>query len=1199
MSDDPYAGLGTVVGAPASDPYAGIGTPTSAPQETGLAADFGRGVRGVATGLAGLADFASEAVNAPINVGLELTGHKPLPSGSARQAVAHAADAAHLATPTTGPQKFANTMIEGATQGLIPIGDGLTIGQMIRSAVVGGTAAAGAQTAEDAAPDNLKPVAGLAAGLGAGLLTHEAMVRAPQAMGAIARAARPVVASVAAPDAALSADVGVPTSGATAAGAADILRDRATNPTSVSEMLRQGPDVIVPGSEPTTFQQTGDLGLGSLEREQAVKRPDLFKAREAEQQAARTEVLQNIQRGADPNALADTLRTNLDEIDAHTQANVEAAAKTATDRATALAGTGTPEATGASVRDAITTAEDAARQQERALWKAVDPNNDLMGNVVGTRQAANDIVEGMPKTAKPLAGEEAGIFKSAQEMQPLTPVSDLIALRSRTSDAMRNELIQNGRTASYARLVQLRGAIQDNLSQTIAHQVAAEDAAAASGQLAEGQTVGDRIQAWVDEYRNNRAAAAGTGGGAGPAEAALGPAASGAPADGTGLPAARGPGGAAGDQGLSEWGILSSPKLREIADLTTQARALRNQRLAATNDAEWEAAHKRLLPVAEKLNATAGHPLGLDDEETAARFGLSKKGARSPLSEEPDQALIAAARKEFGVTSHPEAAGFVLPNGRMLDFSEEGGDGSRTQDHRAVNVLPGISGSGSDGLIDFMSKTGAVRVDFNSGLFDTARIPTSEQVRAAVKAARSLDKPLILEYSPDGGAPIGHATLDRPTVGAVEKFFADMPQPEKGQRAEPVTAPSAGAADAAGAPTFDADAAARLAAATEVTKARARTFGMEPISPTLAKAGAADLYRLPEARVPEKFFHPGPASFQHMQSLYAAIGKEQGVNLMSEYAAMSARRAAMDADGTLNPAKLQRWAAQHDDALRALPPQVRAQFMDAAQATKAISVAQTARAAALKEVQSGAIGRVLNTSEPEDVTRTIGNILNSRTAVADMGRIANAAKRDPMAVAGLRQAVADYMLSRTISNAEAGALGVNALKGDTFATFFKRARPALAKVFTGPEIDNMEAVVNDVQRARRSIDATKLSGGSNTAQDTAKRPSLGTGGLIGNSILFTITDQIASAATHNQPIALAAGLGAAVTGAMRDAGLRRIDELITQAMLHPNVAEALLRRFPAEPNGRSALHLASTLRRSAAASTMATLAVPQAKKQRP
>ncbi len=77
-------------------------------------------------------------------------------------------------------------------------------------------------------------------------------------------------------------------------------------------------------------------------------------------------------------------------------------------------------------------------------------------------------------------------------------------------------------------------------------------------------------------------------------------------------------------------------------------------------------------------------------------------------------------------------------------------------------------------------------------------------------------------------------------------------------------------------------------------------------------------------------------------------------------------------------------------------------------------------------------------------------------------------------------------------------------------------------------------------------------------------------------------------------MALAAGLGAAVVGAMRDAGLRRIDDLVTHAMLHPKVAEALLRRFPAEPGGRNALHLAAVLRRSAAAAGMATLAAPQA-----
>lgn len=202
----------------------------------------------------------------------------------------------------------------------------------------------------------------------------------------------------------------------------------------------------------------------------------------------------------------------------------------------------------------------------------------------------------------------------------------------------------------------------------------------------------------------------------------------------------------------------------DLVALTAEARRLRAERNAAPSEAAWEAAHAQLVKIAHRLERETGSPLGLDNPEVAARFGSTEDF-------KPEEPLIRAAVKEFGITSNPMAAGYVLPDGRMLDFSEEGGGGGRTEDHRAVERLDGINGSRADAMVDFMNRTGAIRVDFSSGMFETQRPPTDKQIRTAVRAAREADRPLMLEASRPDGSPRASFELERPTAEAVKRFF--------------------------------------------------------------------------------------------------------------------------------------------------------------------------------------------------------------------------------------------------------------------------------------------------------------------------------------------------------------------------------------------------------------------------------------------
>ena len=114
---------------------------------------------------------------------------------------------------------------------------------------------------------------------------------------------------------------------------------------------------------------------------------------------------------------------------------------------------------------------------------------------------------------------------------------------------------------------------------------------------------------------------------------------------------------------------------------------------------------------------------------------IEKIDAQGVTESLDEQAVV-----HFGTTYSPKLAGFILPDGQMLDFSA--GQGRRCMDHRDVSELyenfeedeSSIEKSGTDYLIDFMHKTGAIRVDFESHLIDIdiAHSPTEEQYQKLV-----------------------------------------------------------------------------------------------------------------------------------------------------------------------------------------------------------------------------------------------------------------------------------------------------------------------------------------------------------------------------------------------------------------------------------------------------------------------------------
>lgn len=811
------------------------------------------------------------------------------------------------------------------------------IASTARRVATGTGAAAGSTAASEAVPDDdpvLKQAVSVLGGIAGGAATE-----AP----ALIRGAARGMSQFAKPMTAVGQDQ----------MAADTLRGAATDPNALDKLLDPANAEIVHGSQPTTFQQTGDMGLGGLERAVAAKNPVAFNQRRTDQNQARLSALTSVQptiginglAAGDPDAVGSFLRNQFGQFDDQTQRHIDDLTAQAQAQTEALGGSGNPGDHGDAIRAALQDAETAARAKEGSLWRAVDPDRNLMLSAQPTADAAAEIAGGMSPSAKPMEGEESAIFNVAQNYGPQTPLADIADLRSRTSAAMRQELTANGRTPAYARLTRLRGAIQNNLADAATNQASQDAVNVASGAATPAQTVTGKLQSWVSDFYGKRAAQPGE--------------------------------------------------------------------TSATGDGQGAVAR------------------------TAAPVGSNGAG---------------------------------LP--------PEGGS------------------AGSQG---------------------TAGIPS---------------------------------------------------QP------------------------FDQSAADRLAEATRATKDRAQTFGAGPAKQVLAKAGAQDAFRLPEARVPEKYFHAGPTSFQDIQGLRQTVGDDAALPILQDYASASLRKAAESPDGTLIPAKVQAWQTKYGQALRAFP-ELNERFSTASGMSQAIADSAVDRLAAIKDRNATAIGKVMNAPDGDAVTRTVGSIFGQPNAAQAMQDLVQAASRSPEARQGLRQAVADHITQNFVSNTEAGTSGLGLIKSDAFQNFVKKNRNALGQVFTPEEMGTLDNIAADLKRANRSITAVRLPGGSNTAQDMHA--------VIANDPNSTVLDRAiseaaaagAGGAVAHVPGAILGALGAKVANAFRASGLKKVDDLVSEAMLNPGLARDLLRRAPAQADGGQSVALASRLHRIALSAAATRLGAPQ------
>jgi hypothetical protein len=549
-----------------------------------------------------------------------------------------------------------------------------TTGGAAGNAALGAAAGAGGGVAEEMVPDQYKPLANAVGQLagGGGLAAGAGIAQG------LGRAAVKSIDYFRMP--------------ATEAGQQQLAGQRilgaASDPAAVKAALDQPAPQLVPGSNPTTPEVTGDLGIAQLARSAIT--PENFKGMQAGRNAARIGSLEDTAPAqANPEAVGQLFRDQMDAADKTADQHVAGLQTVAQGQAVALGGNASAQDAGAGMRSLLSQANTVAKDRESQLWQAVDPDGTLGVPTGDLKQSAAEIGMAMPGTAKPMAGEESALHSTIADLPPTIPFQDFGALWSRVQAEIRAQrMTGGGETPEVRRLGQLRDALGETLQNATTAAAHGEAAAtgAPTGIASRTQALDDLYNQGIGPgfageiaraYANSPSATRNAGLGEGPARSIVGLADVG---DGRGgapsLPGVRG-GARAGERGLGNaTGAESVPP--EVPPALTPFDQAAQDRYAEARTATRERKQTYVAgPVGRVLApGPAGTPYRMPESRVAQTFASSPEGIQAYIK-------AAGGRPEATALLHDYLASTLprLPDGtinpaafpRWLDRAKKSG----------------------------------------------------------------------------------------------------------------------------------------------------------------------------------------------------------------------------------------------------------------------------------------------------------------------------------------------------------------------------------------------------------------------------------------------------------------------------------------------------------------------------------------------
>ncbi len=648
------------------------------------------------------------------------------------------------------------------------------------------------------------------------------------------------------------------------------------------------------------------MGLLSREKTLETENSVPFNDRRSDQNAARVNALPQSEGGAEN--LSSGLRnvfSNLDDIEngklstatsqaqdaatdlgGHQSADyygrqIQGAAQPSVDAAQgqvrgaldAIGGTDTPETYGAGMRGAEASGAAAAKAHRTALYRAIDPDGSLQAVNTPVKTAAQGLADNLPKAAAPPSGEEAAIMAHIKQMPDVAPFSEFQALDSRITAAGKAERMSAGESPSYARLMQLKSGVQDAMTNAAEHQHAYEQQQIAAQMMPPELSMQSRL---ADLYGHEHAdyvggAATGT--------------------DGPLFPGAR---------------RLPNGPQQPSSDLFAQPPVPQ--------------APQHLIGFARAMGGLKDEGGDLASAGLGQRYpGLINNKSGVPL----DRAREAAAEQGYLGADTDHAVG----NTDVNDFIDA------LHNHPTYSVRDQDVALSRDSALtqrDLVGRYKQAAGDLKQGLAGAGIDPRSahpEMVHDAsqLMVHQSLPWHEALEKAGENRLADLQDNAREANFRASQEAGYQHPSlgdagEGPGQGAAPSEPSGALGPDGEARPTLDQAAVDRLNVAKRAHAAYAQTFKQGDTAKRLKTNGFAGQYQLSDAGVPNTVFTHGKEGAQKLQTFFDAAGNTpETQGLVRNYAAMSLRRAAVRGDGSFDPAAYQRWTAQHQDALRALP----------------------------------------------------------------------------------------------------------------------------------------------------------------------------------------------------------------------------------------------------------------------------------------
>lgn len=191
-------------------------------------------------------------------------------------------------------------------------------------------------------------------------------------------------------------------------------------------------------------------------------------------------------------------------------------------------------------------------------------------------------------------------------------------------------------------------------------------------------------------------------------------------------------------------------------------------------DKELATLEKKAVELRDVLNKETESELSNEREKAIAESGLSE------AEYDRKQAI-----KEFGYTPYYYDAGYILDNGKMLNFSGEKGKhfGTRGEDHRGISRIFNGTLEGTASMVKFMNEGNIRIMDETPGL-DISVMPTKEQFTAIRKYINSKKGEVAVDISDADGRNISSVFYNKGTsadwiILDIKEYFEKGKIPEQ------------------------------------------------------------------------------------------------------------------------------------------------------------------------------------------------------------------------------------------------------------------------------------------------------------------------------------------------------------------------------------------------------------------------------------